>query len=411
MTGRRLRGRALAAALLTAAVLPAPAACGPAPARPAPPPRPAAPVPGVVTWAASAQPLGEAPAGQAYRLVVHTSVAGRALRVRLSNAFGDRPLTLDSVYAGLRARGPALRPGSNRRLTFAGARTVTVPPGASVWSDPLPGSLPAGADLVVSLHTPGGQGPATGHALALQTSYTGPGDPTAEESGAHWTHTTRSWWYLDAVAVRPPRPGTGAVAVLGDSLTDGRRSTPDTNRRWPDLLARRLAASRTAVQGVADEGISGNQVLADGAAPSALHRLDQDVLALPGVRTVVLFEGVNDIKAHTGVTASGLIAGYLRILRRAHAAGLCVAAATISPFQGWPEWDPAAEAVRRQVNRYLRGTRAFDAVLDFDRALRDPHDPARLRPAYDSGDHLHPGDPGMRALADAVAPHRLDCAR
>ncbi|MFS4094420.1 SGNH/GDSL hydrolase family protein, partial [Streptomyces sp. AF1A] len=366
---------------------------------------------GVVTWAASADRIGEGTAGRGYRMVVHTSVGGSALRVRFTNAFGDRPLTLDGVHAGLRGAGAALRPGSNRPLTFGGARSVSVPPDAVVWSDPVPGSVPAGADLVVSLRTPDAAGPATGHGTALQTSYTDQGDHTAQDSGAHWTRTTGAWWYLDAVAVRPARPATGAVAVLGDSLTDGWASTPDANRRWPDYLARRLHTARTAVQGVADEGISGNQVLADGAGPSALHRLDRDVLSQPGVRTVVLFEGVNDLKAHTGVTAAGLIAGYREIVRRAHAAHVCVVAATVGPFKGWPEWDPAAEAVRGEVNTFIRTSGEFDAVADFDRTLRSPHDPERILPLFDGGDHLHPGDRGMRALADSVAPHSLDCAR
>ncbi|MFI9243450.1 SGNH/GDSL hydrolase family protein [Streptomyces sp. NPDC053086] len=365
----------------------------------------------VVTWAASADRMGEGTAGQGYRLIVHTSIGGTGLRVRFTNAFGDRPLTLDGVYAGLRDRGAALRPGSNRPLTFGGTRTVTVPAGAVAWSDPLPGRLPAGSDLVVSLRTPDAAGPATGHWMAMQTSYTGQGAHTAEESGADWTRTTTSWWYIDSVAVRASGAAGGAVAALGDSVTDGWQSTTDLNRRWPDYLARRLNAAGTAVQGVANAGISGNKLLADGAGQAALHRLDRDVLTQPGVRTVFLFEGVNDLKAHTGVTAADLVAGYREIARRAHATGRCAVAATIGPFKGWPEWDPAAEAVRQEVNRYLRGSGDFDAVTDFDRVLRSPYDPERLLPFFDGGDHLHPNDKGMQALADAVDPAGLTCAR
>ncbi|OIK26278.1 G-D-S-L family lipolytic protein [Streptomyces malaysiense] len=401
----------VAAALLTLA------ACQAGPSRPAlHPPGAPGPPSGVLTWAAGAERMGEGVAGAQYRMIVHTSVGGGAPRIRFTNAFGDRPLTLDHVYAGLRARGAALRPGGNHALAFGGARRVTIPAGSVAWSDPLPGRVPAGADLAVSLRTPDAGGPATGHELALQTSYTGlGGDLTAEDGGAHWARTTSAWWYVDAVAVRPDRPATGAVAALGDSLTDGWQSTADRNRRWPDYLARRLHAAHGAVQGVADEGISGDQLLTDGtgdgAGQSIPHRLDRDVLSQPGVRTVVLWAGVNDIKAHTGVTAAGLIAGYRELLHRAHAARLCVVAATISPFKGRPEWDRAAEAVRREVNRYLRTRGEFDAVADFDRALRDPRDPERLRPRYDGGDHLHPGDRGMRALAGAVDLKRLDCAR
>ncbi|MEU2334411.1 SGNH/GDSL hydrolase family protein [Streptomyces sp. NPDC006654] len=409
MTGRFTRMVRLAAVLLTAV------ACqtGPAQGAPAaaPPARPAAPRHAVVTWGAAADRMGEGTADRGYRLVVHTSAAGTGLRVRLSNAFGDRPLTLDSVYAGLQRQGAALQRGSNKRLTFDGARTVTVPAGATAWSDPLPGSLPAGSDLVVSLHTPDAAGPATGHGMALQTSYTTQGDHTAEEGAAHWTATTGSWWYLDSVSVRPSDPATGAVVALGDSITDGWASTTDLNRRWPDYLARRLQKAHTGVKGVADEGISGNQVLADGAGQAALHRLDRDVLSQPGIRTVFLFEGVNDLKAHTGVTAAGLIAGYREIVRRAHAAGTCVVASTVGPFEGWPEWDQAGEDVRQEVNRYIRTSGEFDAVTDFDRILRSPYDRARMLPFLDSGDHIHPNDKGMQAMADAVDLASLDCDR
>ncbi|MFF5141316.1 SGNH/GDSL hydrolase family protein [Streptomyces sp. NPDC013157] len=365
----------------------------------------------VVTWGAGADQLGQGTADRGYRLVVHTSTAGSDLRVRLSNAFGDRPLNLDSVYAGLQSAGAALKPGSNRRLTFDGARTVAVPAGATVWSDPLPGTLPAGSNLVVSLHSPDAAGPATGHGMAMQTSYLTQGDHTAEESAANWTGTTGSWWYLDSVSVRPKDPDTGAVVALGDSITDGWASTSDQNRRWPDYLARRLQKAGTEVKGVADEGISGNKVLADGAGQAALNRLDRDVLSQPGVRTVFLFEGVNDIKAHTGVTAADLIAGYQQVVRRAHAAGKCVVASTVGPFEGWPEWDQAGEAVRRQVNQYIRTSGEFDGIADFDRILRSPYDQARMLPFLDGGDHIHPNDKGMQAMADSVDLAGLDCDR
>lgn len=167
----------------------------------------------------------------------------------------------------------------------------------------------------------------------------------------------------------------------------------------------------TPVQGVANEGVSGNKVLADGAGQSALNRLDRDVLSLPGVRTVFLFEGVNDIKAHSGVTAEDMIEGYRTIVERAHAAGKCVVGATVGPFKGWGEWDEAAEAVRQEVNAFVRDGGLFDAVTDFDRVLRSPYDQARMLPALDGGDHLHPNDKGMQAMADAVDPTALDCDR
>ena len=363
----------------------------------------------VVTWGASADRIGDAVADRAYRLVVHTSVGGGAPRIRLSNAFGDRPVTFDSVYAGLQQTGAALVHGSNRRVTFAGSRSVTIPAGAVALSDPLPARLPAATNLVVSIHSPDAAGPATGHGMAMQTSYLTQGDHTAEEEAADWTQTTGSWAYLDSVSVRPPT-GTAAVVALGDSITDGWQSTADLDRRWPDYLARRLARAHLELRGVANEGISGNKVLADGAGQSAQHRLQRDVLSQPGVRTVFLFEGVNDLKGHTGVTAQDLVAGYREIARRVHAAGKCVLGATVAPFKGWSEWDPAGEAVRQEVNAYIRTSGDFDAYTDFDHVLRNPYDPELIMPLFDGGDHLHPDDKGMQAMADAVDLTKLECS-
>ncbi|MFJ3138033.1 SGNH/GDSL hydrolase family protein [Streptomyces sp. NPDC086843] len=364
----------------------------------------------VVTWGASADRLGEGVAGRGYRLVVHTSVGGDSVRIRLSNAFGDRPVTFDSVYAGRQKSGAELVRGSNKRLTFDGARSVTVPAGRTVHTDPLPGRLAAGSDLVISVHSPDAAGPATGHGMAMATSYVTQGDHTADESASDWTTRTGSWFYVDAVTVRTGAT-VGAVVALGDSITDGWQSSTDLNRRWPDYLSRRLSTSSvTAIEGVANEGISGNKVLADGAGQSAIDRLDRDVLSHPGVRTVFLFEGVNDIKAHTGVTAQDLINGYREIIKRSRDAGLCVVGVTVGPYKGWSEWDEDGEAVRQEVNAFIRGSGEFDGVADFDRALRSPYDPGRMLPFLDNGDHLHPNDKGMRAMADAVDLAGLDCS-
>lgn len=408
MSAGRARLRRTAALLLLAAAFQA----GPAHAQPQAPAQAKAvnDPKDVITWGASADHLGDGVADRGYRLVVHTSVAGRDLRIRLSNAFGDRPLTFDSAYAGVQKAGAALVPGSNRRLTFGGATTVTVPAGGVAYSDPLPGRLPAATDLVVSIHTPDASGPATGHGMAMQTSYVTQGDHTGEEGATAWTDTTGSWYYLDAVSVRPSA-GIGAVVTLGDSITDGWASTSDLDRRWPDYLARRLQNARTTVKGVANEGISGNKVLADGAGQSALNRLQRDVLSQPGVRTVFLFEGVNDIKAHSGVTAQDLIAGYREIIERAHAAGKCVVGATVGPFKGWPEWDAAGEAVRQEVNQFIRSSGELDAVADFDHILRSPYDQERMLPFLDGGDHIHPNDKGMAAMADAVDLKSLGCGK
>ncbi|MGW7267353.1 SGNH/GDSL hydrolase family protein [Streptomyces sp. NPDC054842] len=365
----------------------------------------------VVTWGASADRQGAGPAERSYRLIVRTSVGGTNLRVRLSNAFGEHPVTFASAYAGLQEQGAELVRGSNRALSFGGAASVTVPAGQTVLSDPLPGRLAARSNLVVSLYVTGAEGPTTGHSMAMQTNYATAGDHAAEEGAANWTDPMGSWYWLDAVDVETST-AIGSVVALGDSITDGWASSTDENRRWPDHLARRLqAASSSTVKGVANEGISGNKVLADGAGESALRRLRRDVLSQAGVRTVFLFEGVNDIKAHSGVTVEDMIAGYREIVDRAHEAGKCVVGATIMPFKGWYEYDAAAEAVRQGVNDWIRNAGALDAVTDFDRITRSPYDPELLLPFFDGGDHLHPNDKGMQAMADAVDLASLECDR
>ncbi|MFG1807195.1 SGNH/GDSL hydrolase family protein [Streptomyces sp. NPDC049040] len=365
----------------------------------------------VVTWGASADRQGAGPADRSYRLVVRTSVGGTGMRIRLSNAFGEHPVTFASAYAGLQRQGAELVHGSNRPLAFGGSPSVTVPAGGTVLSDPLPGRLAAQSNLVVSLHVTGAQGPTTGHGMAMQTSYAAAGDHAADEGAAGWTDPMGSWYWLDAVSVQAPGSVTSVVA-LGDSITDGWDSTADADRRWPDYLSRRLqAAPDGTVKGVANEGVSGNQVLADGNGQAALGRLQRDVLSQPGVGTVFLLEGINDIKAHTGVTVDALTAGYRQIIDRAHAAGECVVGATVMPYRGWPEYDAAGEAVRQGVNDWIRNSGAFDAVTDFDKVMRNPYDPQEMMPFFDSGDHVHPNDKGMQAMADAVDLSALRCAR
>ncbi|MEU8333756.1 SGNH/GDSL hydrolase family protein [Micromonospora sp. NPDC048839] len=364
-----------------------------------------------VTWAASGERLGAGPPERSYRLVVRTSVGGDALRIRLTNAFGEHPVTFASAYAGLQRQGAELIQGSNRPLTFGGQTSVTVAAGEVILSDPLPGELAPESNLVVSLHVTGALGMRSGHILALQTSYAGAGDHAAEEAATNWAETLNSWYWLDAVSVRTST-AVGSVVVLGDSITDGFASSTDTNRRWPDYLSRRLQATPDSpVRGVANEGISGNKVLAGGAGPAALRRFDRDVLSHPGVDTVFVHEGINDIKAHTGVTVDDLTAGYRQLVDRAHAAGRCVVGATVMPYKGWPEYDDAGEAVRQGVNDWIRHSGVFDAVVDFDEVTRSPDDPRALLPIFDGGDHLHPNDRGMQAMADAVDLAVLRCDR
>ncbi|MEU7300014.1 GDSL-type esterase/lipase family protein [Streptomyces sp. NPDC007206] len=365
--------------------------------------------PGRWTGSWESAPSGAATAlpGAAVRNVVHLSAGGRAVRVRLSNRFGSGPLRLGPVTVAVRAAGPGAVPGTLRVATFGGARTVTVPPGEDTVTDPVPLRVRPAADLLVTVATPGDDGPATFHQTALQTSYVAPqgAGRAADEDGAAYTTMVGCWYYVTGVDVLGP--ATGSVVAFGDSLTDGNGSTPDTNRRWPDRLADRLRADRL---GVLNAGISGNRLLRGGAGPSALARLDADALDRTGVRVLVVLEGINDIKGiPTADDVSAYADAYRALVARAHARGVRVVGVTLTPYRGFPAYTAAREAVRRRVNAFIRTGGAFDAVADADAALRDPADPTRLRTAYDPGDHLHFNDTGMAKLARVVlrALHRV----
>jgi len=265
-------------------------------------------------------------------------------------------------------------------------------------------AVPAATNLLVTLHTPGDPGPATYHRDALQTNFIAPkGNRVTSMRGTAFTVTTRSWYYVTGVDVRRPEPAA-SVVTLGDSLTDGSGSTPSANRRWPDRLAERLRAlPARSQQGVLNAGVAGNRLLLEGRGPSALARFDTDVLSRTGVRTLIVMEGINDIKSAPNQTdPAALGAAYREIVRRAHARGIRVVGATLTPFGGYGGYTDKRERVRQEVNRIIRTGGLFDAVADFDAAVRDPSRPSRMLAAYDPGDHLHFNDAGMRALADSI---------
>ncbi len=347
---------------------------------------------------------------QTLREIIHISLGGEEVRVRLTNAFGTNGVVIDDVTVGVRDAGAALVQGTERPVTFGGAQQVTLPAGAEVLSDPVPLAVTAQQDLAVSLHVPAPTGAATRHAGAYTTSYAASGDHAAEPSAGAFTSTLSSWYLLDGVDVLTA-PETGAVVALGDSITDGTNSTVDANRRYPDDLARRLLAGPPGqLLGVLNEGASGNRLLTDGGSSgvSAQQRFDRDALAQTGVRAVILLEGINDIGHNLGpvsanpVTAQDLIDAMSNLIRAAHEHGLRIIGATMTPIGGSKYDTPDAEAKRQAVNEWIRTGGAFDGVVDFDRTVRDPADPSRFLPAYDSGDHLHPNDIGYQAMADAV---------
>ncbi|MEW9551710.1 SGNH/GDSL hydrolase family protein [Nonomuraea sp. NPDC050783] len=345
------------------------------------------------------------------RQTIRVSAGGDRLRLRLSNAFGAAPLPVTRLTvafpAGGAAGASAVEPGTCRPVTFSGRSSVVVPPGAQAVSDPVDLPLPPASVVTVTAYLAEGQPGAalTAHPGSRTTSHLAPGDQcdAAELAGA----TPVDHWYLLSAAEVLAAPGTSALVLLGDSLTDGRGSTTNGNDRWPDQLFDRLGEAAPAI---ANQAAGGNRVLRDGLGPSALARLDRDVLARSGARWLLVFEGVNDLGTAEPTpgaqrrNAEDLLAAYDQIVTRAHAAGLVVYGATLTPFGGHDYDDPGGhrEAARQTVNDWIRGGGRFDAVVDFDRAVRDPADPRRLRAAFDVGDGLHLSPAGYEALAGAV---------
>ena len=366
----------------------------------------------VCTWAASpmAGTWADEFQNQTVRMIVHVSLGGKRIRVQLSNAFGTHSLTIGSAHVAINQKGDAIEPSSDRTLTFGGLPSVTIPPGALEVSDPVNLEVARSTNLAVSIYVPEKTEPATYHQLALHTTYiSGPGDFTGvEHMQAQWT--TSSYYWLSAVDVDADGRSSGIV-TLGDSITDGFASTIDGNQQWPSQLAARLQSDpATADLAVANEGIGGNRILHDVIGPNALERLDRDVIARGGVKYMIVLESINDLGwphqpgAHESqeVTAQELIAGLQQIIRRAHAHGIKVFGGTLTPYQGAQYYSDEGETKREMVNRWIRTSGAFDGVIDFAAAVRDPSNPRRFLSRYDSGDHLHPNDAGYKAMADTV---------
>ncbi len=357
------------------------------------------------------------------RQIVHVSAGGTGVRVRFSNAFGTTPLVIDAAHIALALRpdSPALRAGSDRSLTFGGDSQVSIPPGADFLSDPVEVPIPPFSDLAVSVHVGETPSTQTGHPGSRATSYLMHGNVVAVVSPEQFDRVEH-WYMLTGVEVRVGCSG-GAVVAFGDSITDGHGATTNGNDRWPDVLASRLSKSHGPQIAVVNSGIGGNHLLTDGLGPNALARFDRDVLARPGVHTVILLEGVNDLgalslrgdqpaAAHEQLTRA-MIGAYWQIVERAHAQGIRVLGATITPYVGSSYYHPSAanEADRELVNAWIRGAGHFDAVVDFDRVLRDPAHPSQMLPVYDSGDHLHPSPTGYAAMAAAIDLRELTARR
>ena len=367
----------------------------------------------VATWGAAMDSPGPHLSDQTVRQIVRVSAGGSAVRVRLSNLFGAGPVTIGPVRVALRAEGSSTVPASDRAVAFAGHSAVTIPQGGSVLSDPVAMDVKPLQELAVSLYVPAAAtpGPSTLHNAGLATAYlTESGDATAA-ARFPGTEVHGSRFFLSDVDVAGPAE-RHAVVTFGDSITDGVGAKPNTYERWPDYLAARLQADpATASVAVVNSGIGGNRVLNDSFGPSAQKRFDRDALDKPGVRWIVLLEGINDIggsgQAETpadNVSAEQIIEGMKALIARAHAKGVKIYGATLTPFggAGWPYHSSRNEKKRDAVNAWIRSGGAFDGVADFDKAIRDPAHPDRMLPVYDSGDHLHPNGAGFGAMAKAI---------
>jgi lysophospholipase L1-like esterase len=355
---------------------------------------------------------------QTLRQIIHTSIGGTKLRVLISNAYGSAPVTIGAGHIALRENGGSIQDASGGALTFSGRATMTIPAGATVYSDPVNLAVPAMSDLAIDLYLPGDTGAAamlTMHNGAFQTNY-------VSETGNHVGKTTlpnavkiQNWFLLSRVEVVAP-DAAGAIVAFGDSITDGTRSTPDTNSRWPDHLARRLLGQGLKLA-VLNAAIAGNRILSEATVPpgvdvravgqgvNALARFEHHALSQPGITHIVVLEGINDIgnaRQNPAPTAEDLIAGHKQLIEQAHARGLKIYGATLTPFYGAAYYTEVGEAKRQALNEWVRTSKAYDAVIDFDRATRDPENPKMFLPLYDSCDHLHPNDAGYRAMADAI---------
>jgi lysophospholipase L1-like esterase len=379
------------------------------------------------TWGAS--PLAPSPAAgpfpatpsfenQTIRQIVRVSVGGAELRLRLTNEYGTAPLEIGAARVAIADGETGVRSGMERVVTFGGRPTGLIPTGAPLLSDPIDLDVADLDTLSISLFFPRATGACTCHATGMQNTYvSAPGDFTAGTFAPAQTIQARA--FISGVEVL--RDDAGVIVAFGDSITDGVGSTAGANRRWPDILAERLATRRRAQAfGVVNHGISGNRVLSDGAGESALARFDRDVLSVSGVTHVIVFEGVNDLGLAYGrfegplaarrnfmppgvnATEETLVAGYRQLIARAHAKGLKIYGATIAPYQGAIYFSAEGEAVRQAVNTWIRESGEFDAVLDFDAVLRDPAQPTQMKEGLHSGDFLHGSDAGYKAVADSI---------
>ena len=377
---------------------PSPPAAQTAPGTPAPPPRPLFP---------PTPPFED----QTIRMIVRASVGGDRVRVQLSNAFGATDLRIGAAHIALRDKDSSIVPGSDRPLMFSGQSSALIPAGAEILSDAVDLHVTPLAYLTVSVYVPGHVEEPTYHLSGLHTTYvSGPGDLTGAAS-IQATRTSQSWYFLSGIDVLAPAK-TDVIVAFGDSITDGATSTPDTDSSWPSVLAQRLLADKKTEDkwAVINEGISGNRLLNGGMGVAALARYDRDVLDQPGVKWVIVLLGINDIglgslpgtAPEDNVTAEDLIAAHKQLIDRAHLRGIRVIGATLTPYVGATYASDEGEIKREALNNWIRTSGAYDAVIDFDKVVQDPHNPKQILPSFNITDHLHPNDAGYKAMGDSI---------
>ena len=368
----------------------------------------------VTTWATSPSTLPAADEDvpelndQTVRLVVHTSAGGNSLRLRLANYHGALPLQIGAVSVALQSEASAIQPGTNKAVSFGGNDSIIIARGGVVLSDPIAFTLPPMANLAVSIYVPGASGFVTAHRLSNQTNYISTSGNQVNAGRFEGATETPAWNILTAIDVVSTE-GVTAIATVGDSITDGWGSTDSANQRWPDHFARRLYADNSITDfAIANAGISGNRVTTE-ASPmfgeNLQARFERDVLALSNISHMVLMEGINDIgmsaRSNTLISADQIISGYRQIVARAHARGIKVIGATLTPYEGAAYFTPEGEQVRQTVNAFIRTGGVFDGVIDFEKAVQDPANPARIRADF-TADNLHPNDTGYKAMAELI---------
>jgi lysophospholipase L1-like esterase len=344
---------------------------------------------------------------QTVRMIARTSIPGSRVRIKLANAFGSAPVAVGAAHIALRDKDSAVVAATDRALTFDGKPGVTIGPGAVIVSDPVDFAMPAVANVAVSLFFPGETGAPSSHTTGLHNTYVVEGDATGK-AALDGATVTQSYYYLAGIDVMAPKRAF-AVVTYGDSITDGARSSNESDHAWPALLAARLGSGKAKKDhiGIVNMGIGGNRVLRDGTGSSALARFDRDVLSQSGVQWVMLLEGINDIGREASqpaetVEAADIIAGYKQLIERAHTHGVRIIGCTLTPYGGAGYQREHGETVRLAVNQWIRTGGAFDAVVDFEKATRDASTPPKIKPEFDPGDHLHPNDAGYQAMADSI---------